>query len=132
MKIIATIVLSSLLISCSSFNKIEESKYQPSITKGCVSQPTTNDRLKCISNWLKASQNKENSKVVFEEKEGDRLDWKNVYVTYSYCNVDVKTKQVYSCIEHETSKYKPTIGYYVWYYGKLVVIAGGFYFLGGL
>jgi hypothetical protein len=131
MKIIAIILLSSL-IGCSSFNRVEESKYQPSASKGCVAETSTNARLKCLSNWLRASQSRENGKIVFEEIEGDRVDWKNIYVKYSYCNTDVKTEQVYSCIEHETTKYKPTYLYYIWDYGKLVLIAGGFYFIGGL
>lgn len=133
MKIIAIILLSSLTIfNCASYNEVRESKFEPSVTKGCVAQTTTNDRLKCIANWLKTSQNKENSKIDFEEVEGERIDWKNINTKYVYCNVDVKTEQVYSCIEHKTLKYKPTLGYYIWDYGKIVLIAGASFALGGL
>ncbi len=126
MKIIATILISSLLfVHCASTEVIEPT-FAPTKTKGCVNQSSTSARLKCISNLVRAYQDRSNVTVETEVIEGNRLDWKRVEVTYNYCFVHIKTKEVYDCIEHKTSKDKPSLTYEI----TSVAIKVGFFVAG--
>jgi hypothetical protein len=106
MKIIAIIFLASIL-NCSS-PQIVNSEFTPSYTEGCISEKTSNARLKCLSNWLRTQENKSNAEIVSTEHEGERIDSTTVKVVYTHCSTNKDTKEVFECINHSTTKYKPT------------------------
>ena len=122
MKIIATILLSSLLFfNCATFNEVKVEEFQPSRTNGCVQEMSSSARLKCFSKLLKSFQNEKNARTEFKQSDLERIDWQYIYVNYSYCSVDNETDEVYECLNHKTKLRKPTLGYYIYDYSKPVV-----------
>jgi len=129
MKIIVILVAVSSFVSCASK---QISEFKPNPIRGCVESKTVKERLDCIGRMLQTMQDEKNSKIETTEEIVGRLSEKEVAVVYTHCLVNLKTKEVYNCIDHQTTKYDPTFLGLVMEWGLAIGAFGIGYIVGGI